>query len=59
VQLFLGTTDIFDDSAMIFESDGNFQSGTSHTFMAALDGATAPPVLVSDAFLTLELRMDL
>jgi len=59
VQLFLGTTDIFDSSRLIFESDGNIQAGKDHEFMAALNNdSTDPPLLPSEVFLTLELRMD-
>jgi hypothetical protein len=60
VQLFLGTTDVFDTSKLIFERDGNFQTGADYTFIAAFDPEpTGPPLVPSQEFLTLELRMDL
>jgi hypothetical protein len=56
----LGTTDIYDNSKLIFESDGNFQAGIDHTFMANFGPApTNPPLMPNQMFLTLELRMDL
>lgn len=61
VKLFLATTDIFDDSKLLFEADGRFESDISHTFMATLDGAQilSPPITDGDSYLTLELRTDL
>ena len=60
VQLFLGTTDVYDYDRLIFESDGNFQAGIDHTFIANFGPApTNPPVMPGQAYLTLELRMDL
>ncbi len=60
VRLILGTTDIHDSSRMIFESDGNIEGGVDHTFKAVFgDAATSAPVVPGEAYLTLELRMDL
>ncbi|KAG7353653.1 peptidase S8 family protein [Nitzschia inconspicua] len=60
VQLFLGTTDIFDYSRMIFQSDGKFQDEIDHTFMASLESFPSTLSLLPDqTYLTLELRMDL
>ena len=59
VQLFLGTTDTDDESMLIREISGDFQGGTDATFIASLDGEQTDAPVVSDFFLTLEVRFDL
>jgi hypothetical protein len=59
VKLFLGTTDIEDESRMILNEDGDFGSGAEYTFIASYDTEPAAAPLLSDFFFTLELRMDL
>lgn len=59
VQLFLGTRDITDSSRKIYESDGNFQSGTDHTFFASFPSTFSPPPSDDYMYLTLVLKMDL
>jgi hypothetical protein len=60
VRLVLGTNDIRDSSRVIFESDGNIEAGVDHTFIASFDDfATSAPLISSDVYITLQLRMDL
>lgn len=59
VQLFLGTQDTSDLSRIIFESDGNFQSGIDHTFFAAFPSTVSLPPSDDYTYLTLVMRMDL
>jgi hypothetical protein len=59
VKLSLGTTDITDSSRIIFESDGNFQSGVDHTFYAAFPSTILLPPSNVYTYLTLVMRMDL
>lgn len=59
VQLFLGTLDTSDTSRMIFESDGDFQSGIDHTFSAAFPSPTLLPPSDNYMYLALVMRMDL
>jgi hypothetical protein len=59
VQLFLGTVDISDSSRIIFESDGNFQSGIDHTFFAAFPSTVSLPPSDDYMYLTLVMKMDL
>jgi hypothetical protein len=59
VRLFLGTLDISDSSRMIFESDGNFQSGTDHTFLAAFPSTVSLPPSDDYMYLTLVMKTDL
>ena len=59
VELYLGTSDTNDKDSLIFESDGSFQSGVDYTFQAISDAEALPnPITESDAFVTLEMRMD-
>lgn len=45
---------------MIFESDGNIEAGVDHTFIASFGNVTtSTPLISSDVYITLQLRMDL
>jgi len=59
VKLFLGTKDISDLSQIIFESDGNFQSGIDHTFFTAFPSNILLPPSDYYMYLTLVMKMDL
>mmetsp|Transcript_8962 Transcript_8962/g.21316 ORF Transcript_8962/g.21316 Transcript_8962/m.21316 type:complete len:1059 (-) Transcript_8962:2662-5838(-) len=60
VQIFLGTTDIEDESRKIFDNTGDFQGSLDFSFISSFDtDPTSPPRLDSEFFLTLELRLDL
>jgi len=61
VKLFLGTTDVDDESKIIFETDGMFEGGIDHSFIpgSTNGGSTVIEPIQSDTFLTLELRFDL
>eukprot|EP00934_Nitzschia_sp_Nitz4_P004364 Nitzschia sp. Nitz4//scaffold232_size35869//9056//12145//NITZ4_007804-RA/size35869-processed-gene-0.17-mRNA-1//-1//CDS//3329543321//4354//frame0 len=59
VKLYLGTTEE-DPDFLIFESDGDFDGGVDFTFLASEDAdATLSPIVDGDAYLTLQLYLDL
>ena len=60
-QVSLGTRDLYDTSAIIIASDGNFEYGMEHTFLASLDDeqpGSPSESPVDGPFITLEIQFD-